>query len=82
MCGFKCLERDVVVGTTISTVIAMWRLLESYLTEERFMDVSNTFPWPREKVDPIVLINMDDVLLSFMPLTLTFPNHISPLALF
>ena len=38
--GFKCPDRVIVVGTTIATVTAMWRLLDSYLTEENLWIVA------------------------------------------
>ena len=43
-------------------------LLDSDLTEERFMDISVTFLWPRYKVDPNVLIIMDCVAVVYATL--------------
>ena len=48
-----------------------------FLEQERFMNISVTFLWPRYKIDPIVLT----VSLLFMPLPLTFPNHVLSLSL-
>ena len=40
MSGFKRPERFIVVGTTIATVTVMGMLLDNYLTEERFVELS------------------------------------------
>ena len=40
MSGFKRPERFIVVGTTIAAVTVMGMLLENYLTEERFVELS------------------------------------------
>ena len=40
MSGFKCPERFVCFGTTIAIVTVMGVLLDNYLTEERFVELS------------------------------------------
>ena len=63
-------------------------LLDSDLTEEKVMDISVTFLWPRYKVDPNVFIIMDCVAVVYATPTnypclasLTVPLEINILVL-